>query len=94
MFLRAESKSPEVGKIKDELFMPQEKLFFPRSDRCQPRSEGCPAEAGGRGWTFRPRLTPVRPRKEELLSRHGVSLRFFQFQDLLDSALRIHFPFQ
>ena len=45
MFLRAESKSPEVGKIKDELFMPQEKLFFPRSDRCQPRSESCPAEA-------------------------------------------------
>ena len=85
MFLRAESKSPEVGKKKDELFMPREKLFFPRSDRCQPRSEG---------WTFRPRLTPVRPRKEELLSRHGVSLRFFQFQDLLDSALRIHFPFQ
>ena len=62
MFLRAESKSPEVGKIKDELFMPREKLFFPRSDRCQPRSEGCPAEAGGRGWTFRPRLA-VRPRK-------------------------------
>jgi len=48
---------------KDELFMPREKLFFPRSDRCQPRSEGCPAEARGRGWTFRPRLTPVRPRK-------------------------------
>ena len=94
MFLRAESKSPEVGKIKDELFMPREKLFFPRSDRCQPRSEGCPAKAGGRGWTFRPRLTPVRPRKEKPLSRHGVSLRFFQFQDLLDSALRIHFPFQ
>ena len=35
MFLRAESKSPEVGKIKDELFMPREKLFFPRSDTCQ-----------------------------------------------------------
>ena len=87
MFLTAESKSPEIGKIKDKLFMQHEKLFFPRS-------KGCPAEASSLGWTFRPRLTPVRPRKEELLSRHGVSLRFFQFQDLLDSALRIHFPFQ
>ena len=49
---------------KDELFMPREKLFFPRSDRCQPRFEGCPAEAGGRSWTFRPRLTPVRQGKK------------------------------
>ena len=43
----------------------------------QPRSD-CPASASGLGWTtFRPWLTPVRPRKEKFLSRHEKFVFYF-----------------
>ena len=71
--------------------MPQEELLFPRSDSCQPRSEGCPAEAGGRGWTFRPRLA-VRPRKWKCLLRHEkLCWRFSMSRTKLKIGPRILF---
>ena len=89
--LGQEWECPGVGKTEAQLFMPQEELLFPRSDSCQPRSEGCPAEAGGRGWTFRPRLA-VRPRKWKCLLRHEkLGWRFSMSRTKLKIGPRILF---
>ena len=43
-----ETSRPEVEKLAARVSFPREKVFIPRSDSCV-------AEAGGRGYTVRPR---------------------------------------